>query len=211
MLSSGLFVALGYLLVTIPWFIRNLSVAGTLLSPGGTKTLWLTNYDDLYCYGCDLSPASFFDWGWRSILSSKLSVMGVNLQRFLAENCQVFMLPLAAIGYYRLRRRRPFVLSLAFLLLVYLAHSLAFTFPGVRGGFFHASSPVLPFIYAAAVEGLDAAVKWLGQRRRWNVQQAGLVFTVAMAVAAMGLSYYIASAVLPRWQGVERAGLSRWG
>ncbi|MBN1811547.1 MAG: glycosyltransferase family 39 protein [Anaerolineae bacterium] len=206
------FVILGYLLPMAPWFIRNLSVVGAPLSPGGTKALWLTKYDDLYCYGCDLSLQSYLAWGWDSILSNKLSAMGVNLQRFLAENCLVFLLPLALVGFYRLRRRSPFANSLIYLLLVYLAHSLAFSYPGPRGGFFHVSSSVLPFLFAAAMEGLEAAVRWVGQWRRWNVQQAAAVFTVAAVVGAIGLSVYVADGILPKWRGIDSAyeRMGRW-
>ena len=204
-LRHSLLVALGYLFVMGPWFIRNIAAVGSPLASGGTKTLWLTNYDDLYCYGCELSPQSYLAWGWGNILHSKLSAMGVNLQRFLGENCLVFLLPLSTIGFYRLRRKPAFSISLVYLGLVYLAHSLAFTYPGVRGGFFHASSAILPFLFAAAVDGLEAAVKWVGQRRRWKVRQATMVFTIAAVVAAVGLSLYVADAVLPRWRRVDRA------
>jgi hypothetical protein len=205
-------VVLGYLLSMTPWFVRNLVAVGAPLLSGGSKALWLTNYDDLYCYGCDLSFQSYLAWGWSNILSSKLSAIGVNLQRFLAENCLVFLLPLALVGFYRLRRRLSFVSSLICLLLVYLVHSVAFTYPGVRGGFFHASSAVLPFLFAAATEGLETAVRWVGRRRRWKVPQATTVFTVAAVVAAVALSVYVADSVLPRWRGVDRAyeRIGRW-
>jgi 4-amino-4-deoxy-L-arabinose transferase-like glycosyltransferase len=199
------FVTLGYLLVMAPWFIRNLIVVGAPLSPGSSKVLWLTQYDDLYCYRCDLSLRSYLAWGWGNILSNKLSAMGVNLQRFLAENCLVFLLPLALTGFYRLRCRLPFVNSSVYLLLVYLAHSVAFSYPGPRGGFFHASSPVLPFLFAAAIEGLEAAIRWVGQRRRWNVPRATTVFTVAAVAAAIGLSVYVAHGILPKWRWVDSA------
>ena len=206
------FVILGYLLPMAPWFIRNLSIVGAPLSPGSSKALWLTRYDDLYCYGCDLSLQSYLAWGWNNILSNKLSAMGVNLQRFLAENCLVFLLPLAVVGFYRLRRKAPFVNTFIYLLLVYLAHSLAFSYPGPRGGFFHASSATLPFLFAAAIEGLEAVVKWVGKRRRWNVQQATAVFTVAVVTGAIGLSIYVADGILPKWQGIDRAyeRLGQW-
>jgi hypothetical protein len=211
-LYHSLFVALGYLLVMVPWFIRNLSVVGAPLSPGSSRVLWLTEYDDLYCYGCDLSLQSYLAWGWGNILSNKLSAMNVNLQRFLAENCLVFLLPFVFVGLYRLRRRLPFVLSFIYLLLVYLAHSLAFSYPGPRGGFFHASSVVLPFLFAAAVEGLEATVRWLGQRRRWNVPQATTVFTVAAVGAAIVLSVYVTAGKVAAWQGVDEAyiEIGRW-
>jgi hypothetical protein len=199
-----LFVTLGYLLSMAPWFIRNLIAIGTPLSPGGTKTLWLTSYDDLYCYGCDLSLQSYLAWGWGNIWRSKLLALGVNFQRFLAENCQVFLLPLIPFGYYRLRRRVPFVLSLVYLFLAYAAHSLAFTYPGLQGGFFHASAPVLPFLYVAAAEGLDAVVSWVGRWRRWKVRQAQVVFCVAMVIAAAILSVSVGRGKVRSWRGVDR-------
>jgi len=199
------FVILGYLVVMGPWFLRNLSVVGAPLSPAGTRTLWLRTYDDLFCYGCDLSLRSYLAWGWTNILKSKLWALGVNLERFLAEDCLVFLLPFVLIGLYRLRRRPHFTLSLAYLFLIYLAHSVAFTFPGPRGGFFHASAPALPFLFAAAMEGLDAAVGWVARRRRgWDVRQAQVVFATATVVAAVALSAYAAAGKLPVWRNADQ-------
>ena len=200
-------VILGYLLVMSPWFFRNISVIGTPLSPAGTKTLWLRTYDDLFCYGCDLSLRSFLAWGWLDILRSKAWALGVNMARFLAEDCLVFLLPFVLVGLYRLRRRLPLVASLVYLLLVYLAHSLAFTFPGPRGGFFHASAPALPFLFTAGAEGLEVAVRWAARRRHWNLRQAWAVFTVAAALAAVILSGYVAAQKLPAWRDADAAYL----
>ena len=200
-------VILGYLLVVTPWFIRNLGLIGAPLSPAGAKTLWLHTYDDMFCYGCDLSPHSYLAWGWGNILRSKLWALGVNLERFLAEDCLVFLLPFVLIGLYRLRRCSPFALSLIYLFLIYLTHSLAFTFPGPRGGFFHASAPVLPFLFVAGAEGLDAVVGWVGRRRRWNLRQAQVVFTVAMVVAAVAMSGYATVGKLSAWRDADAAYL----
>jgi 4-amino-4-deoxy-L-arabinose transferase-like glycosyltransferase len=203
-IGRWLLVAVGYSLVMAPWLIRSLSITGTLFPSGGTKTLWLTSYDDLYGYGRDYSLDSYLAWGWANVWNSKLSAMGVNLQRFLAEDCMVFLLPLAIIGFRRLRHWFSGTISIVYLLLVYLVHSLAFTYPGMRGGFFHASAPVLPFLYVAATEGLEAAVGWVGRRRRWNLCQAQVVFAAAVVVGAVVLSGYVASAKVRAWQGVDR-------
>jgi len=199
-------LTLGYLLVMAPWFIRNLSIVGTPLSPAGAKTIWLTTYDDLACYGCDLSLRSYLAWGWGNILSSKLSALWINFQRFLAEDCQVFLLPFVLIGLYRLRKRLLFTLAIIYLLLLYLLHSLVFTFPGWRGSFFHASGVLLPFLYAAAMEGLDVAVEWMARRRRgWNLRQAQTVFTTATVVAAVALSGYATVGKLSAWRDADVA------
>jgi hypothetical protein len=194
----------GYLLAMGPWFARNLAVAGAPLSPAGGRALWLTDYDDLFCYGCDLSPRAYLAWGWSNILRSKLWAAGVNLQRFAAEDCMVFLLPFVCVGMYRLRHRLSFSLSMVYLGLAFALHSFAFTFPGARGGYFHASAPVLPFLFAAGVEGLDVAVRWAGRWRRWNLQRAVVVFSVAVVVAALALSVYVADTVLPRWREADR-------
>jgi hypothetical protein len=174
------------------------------LSPAGTKTIWLTEYDDLFCYDCDLSLSSYLTWGGGNILRSKLSALWVNFQRLLAEAGMIFLLPLAILGFYRLRRRLAFLLATVYLVLIYLAHSLVFTFPGWRGGFFHASSAVLPFLYAAGMEGLDAAVRWTARRRRtWRYQQARGVFAAAAVVVAVALSGAMAWRRIPEWRTAD--------
>ncbi|NIV29499.1 MAG: hypothetical protein GWN58_08305, partial [Anaerolineae bacterium] len=146
---------------------------------------------------------SYLAWGWADILRSKLWAMGVNFARFLAEDCLVFLLPFVLIGLSRLRRRPLFVLSTLYLMLIYLAHTLAFTFPGPRGGFFHASAAILPFLFTAGVEGLDAAVGWAARQRRWNLRQAQRVFGVAAVVLAALLSVYATARKLPVWRHAD--------
>ena len=200
-----LFVLLGYFSIMAPWFLRNFWAIGAPLSPGGTKTLWLRTYDDLFCYGCDLSLRSYLSWGWWNILRSKLGAAGVNAARFLAEDCMVFLFPFALVGLYRRRQDWPFLLALLYLGLVYLIHSLAFTYPGPRGGFFHASAPVLPFLFTAGVEGLEVSVGWVARRRRWNLRQARLIFATAAVVAAVALSGTVALQKVRSWRDVDTA------
>lgn len=207
------FVILGYLLVMGPWFLRNAALIGAPLSSAGAQTLWLTNYDDLFCYGCDLSPRTYLAWGWDNILHSKFYALWVNFQRLWAEDCLIFLLPFVLIGLYRLWRNpvesgghkvRPvFILSTVYLVLLYLIHSLAFTFPGWRGGFFHSSGALLPFLLVAGMDGLDATVRWAARRRRgWNVRVAYRVFTTGVVVLAILLSLYVAMSTWPSWRNV---------
>jgi hypothetical protein len=206
------FVILGYLLVMLPWFARNLALTGAPLPSAGTQTLWLRTYDDLFCYRCDLSLRSYLDWGWRNILDSKLWAAGVNLQRFWAENCLIFLLPFTLLGLYRLRRQPPIALAIVFLGLIYLAHSLAFTFPGPRGGFFHSSAAALPFLNIAAAVGLDAAITWAARKRRWNVPQARQVFSSAAVLLALGLTIFATAGKVSAWRSAYTAyeQIDRW-
>jgi len=213
-LAAGVaLVIAGYAAVMGPWMARNIAVQGTPLSPAAAKTIWLTKYDDLFCYDCDLSPATYLAWGWRSILRSKLSALWINLQRFLAENCLIALLPLAALGFRRLRRHVDFLLGALYLGVIYAAHSLVFTFPGWRGGFFHASSAALPFLYAASVRGLQEAVKWAAaRRRRWRYRQALTVFAAGMIGLAVTVSCYAALQKIPSWRAANalHRTVDRW-
>jgi len=202
----------GYLLIMMPWFVRNIGAVGHPLATGGTKTLWLTQYDDLFCYGCDLSPRSYLEWGWGSILRSKLQALGVNLERFIAEDCLVFLLPFVLVGLYHRRRTDTFTPPGVYLVIVFLAHSIAFTFPGPRGGFFHASSAALPFLLAAGADGMDIAVRWAAVRRHWRVRQAQDVFAAAAVAGAVALSGYVTLTKVPEWLTVDAAysRIGRW-
>lgn len=200
-----LLVSSGYLLVMLPWFARNLVVIGAPLSAAGAKTLWLTKYEDLFCYRCDLSPQTYLAWGWANVLRSKLWAAWVNSQRFFAEDCLVVLFPLVPIGLYRLRHHLSLSGAAAYLLLAYAVHSLAFTFPGVRGGFFHAGAPALPFLFAAGLEGLDVVVGRAARWRRWSKRQAQTIFGAAVIAIAVFLSAQAAVAKLPGWRGVDLA------
>ena len=60
------------------------------------------------------------------------------------------------------------------------------------GGLFHSGTALLPFIYAAAVVGLDVAVEWAAaRRRRWDADLARQFFGVSLVIMAMALSGFI--------------------
>jgi hypothetical protein len=181
----------GYLLVMGPWFVRNWLVIGTPLSDAGTKTLFLTSYDDMFAYDRPLTLESYLDWGWAAILQSKGKALLLNLQRLWVENLLIFLLPFTALGLWRLRRDRlvwPFFLYLP---LLFLAMTVAFTFPGMRGGLYHSGGALLPFFFAAAGPGLEGALRWAARRfRGWHVQRAWPIFSAGLVGLAVLLTAF---------------------
>ncbi len=153
-----------YLLIVTPWFLRNLAVAGTILPSAGTKTIWLTTYNDFFSYGKDLSLQSYLAWGWGHILLSKLMALAQNAFAILAI-LEFVPAPLVAIGLWKLRRTMLALPFLLYLLLVYLGLSLVFTFPSLRGTLLHSFIPLLPLLSLAAIFGLDTTIDWLARRR----------------------------------------------
>jgi hypothetical protein len=176
----------GYLLVMGPWFLRNWQVFGVPLAGGGIQTLFLTSYDDMFAYNQALTLQSYLDWGWGEILRSKGEALLLNLLRLWVENLMIVLLPLTAVGLWRLRRVRllwPFTLYLP---LLFLSMTIAFTFPGMRGGLFHSAGALLPFLFAAAGPGLETLLGWAARRLRgWQPNKAWPVFSAGLSGVAV--------------------------
>ena len=85
--------------------------------------------------------------------------------------------------------------------------TFVFTFPGPRGGLFHSGGALLPFVFTAALVGLEAVVDWVAARRKgWNAPHARQVLgagLVLLALLVSGFVYYRAVVVNTRWREPE--------
>jgi 4-amino-4-deoxy-L-arabinose transferase-like glycosyltransferase len=188
--SSLILIIVGYLVMLLPWFVRNLSVIGTPLSTAGSQTIWMCNYDELFAYGQQFDLAHLLGCG--NIIASRVNGVTSGLVHWLAEVGMIFLAPLIVIGLWRERGVRLFQAALWYAALLFTAMTLVFTFAGDRGGLFHSTGALLPFFYAAVPIGLDAIIDWLAQRRRaWNAVTAKKVFSAAFVVYAIVLSLFI--------------------
>ncbi len=182
--SLALFLG-GYAVVMGPWFLRNWQAVGTLLTTAGTRTAFLTTYDDIFAYGRPLTLKTYLAWGWGPILGSKAEALGVNLLRLWVENLLIVLLPFSALGLWTLRRERLLWPFLVYLPLLFVTMTFVFSFPGMRGGLFHSAGALLPFFFAAAGPGLEAVLRWAARRfRGWHVRRAWTVFSAALVAMA---------------------------
>ena len=185
---------IGYALVIAPWIARNVSVMGTLFSPGGVKTLWLTDYDELYSF-----PASLLNYGhwWQSgileIMKVRLYALGQNLQTFLAVQGEIFLLPLILAGLWCYRKNLAVQMGLLGWLLTLLVMTFVFPFVGWRGGFFHSGAILQSLFLAMVPVGLAMFIQWGVRVRKWNARQAGSVFKGATVCIALMLTIIIVS------------------
>ncbi len=185
-------VLLGYLLFTAPWFARNQAVFGSLLAPGGSRTLWMLDYDELFSYPASL--LTFERWraaGLGAAMQARLWALGQNLQTALAVQGTIFLAPLIVVGGWKLRKNLTLRLGTVGWLLTLIVMTVIFPFSGARGGFFHSGAALMPLAWALAAVGLDAAVAWAGTRRRWNLRQAQAFFRVGAALLAAGLTFLV--------------------
>lgn len=217
--TAGLAIALalgGYLAVMTPWFARNWQAFGTPLPGAGLNTLFLTNYDDLFAYGRSPTLQGYLAWGWPAILGSKLDALRVNLLRLWVENLLIVLLPFTLLGLWQMRRDRllwPFFLYAPAL---FVAMTLFFTFPGMRGGLFHSAGALLPVLFTAAGPGLEAVLRAVARRLpRWEAGRAWPVFAaglLAIAVLVTGVALWRAEVPTGGWagRGQSYAALGNW-
>lgn len=182
---SPLLLVVGYLLVTFPWFTRNLIVVGSPLGAGGAGTLWLIEYNDIFNYPPNLTPARYFAAGWGVILDGKLQSLISNLQTILAVQGLIFLAPFILVGLWQLRKQALYRIVMMYAVLLYVAMTFAFSFPGARGGLLHSGAALLPFYFPAALVGLDAAIDWIAARlKHWEPELARRNFTIIIVAFA---------------------------
>ncbi len=196
------FVILGYLLLLLPWFIRNLAVAGNPLGSGGAGTVWMVEYNDLFNYPSNLSAARYFAAGWPVILAGKWEALVTNFQHIIAEQGLIFLTPLIVVGLWRLRTHALFRPVLVHAALLYAAMTFAFSYPGTRGGLFHSGVALLPFYFSACFVGLDATIDWIASRlRHWLPERAKVNFSRLIVAGAVALTAVIVLPGLPSRNG----------
>lgn len=192
--SSVLPMLAGYSVLMAPWYSRNLRMFGSLFSPGGTRTMWLTNYNQIFSYTPEL--INFSTWmqvGWAVHMQDRLEALKLNLSTLGAVQCAIVLAPLLMFGVWRLRREWWVRLMIILWLGVIALMTVIFPYSGGRGGYFHAGAGLQMGIWFLSVEGLDAAILWAARRRGWERRQALLVLGGGMVAISMLMTGWIFS------------------
>lgn len=190
---------LAYLLVMLPWFLRNLSVIGTILPVGGLQTAWMREYNDLFNYPGVIDFQKFLAWGIPNILRSRFDAFFVNLQTAIAVESLIVLAPFILIALWA-RRRDPLLTGVwLYALGLHAVMTVVFPFPGARGGLFHSAAALMPFWAALGIAGLLDTIAWAAKRRRWPVRQAQTVFGGAVILWAAGFSVLGALPKASQW------------
>jgi hypothetical protein len=189
--SSFIFAFLGFFLITSPWYIRNFSVYGSIMAPGGSRALWLANYDQTFIYPPEqLSLQSFLALGWDHILKDRLWALSNNLQSGFAAHGGIILFPfiIAGIIYYW-KDQRVKLASLAWLILFFVM-TVLFPFAGARGAFFHAGAALQPIWWTLAPLGLESILASF-QKRGLGHEGNRFVFRSILIMIAMILTVYV--------------------
>ncbi len=179
----GLLMLSGYGVVTFWWYGRNLSTWGSLLPPGGSLTLWLTNYNQTFAYPSNLLTVdSWIASGWRAIINIRLDAVVQNLKTLLGVQLQVFMLPFVILAAWKLKRNPVFLFGFLMWLIIFIVMSFVFPFAGARGGYLHSGASIQPLIWALFPTGFSMFLQWGDRVRKWNPTQSTRFFTIGFLI-----------------------------
>ncbi len=187
----ALIALLGFLLIMGPWYARNLSTFGTLMSPGGSRALWLENYDQTFIYPPEqLSMQSFLALGWEKIWEARLWALGNNLMSGFAAHGGIILFPFIVAGILYHRKDQRVQLGVIAWLILFLVMTFAFPFAGARGAFFHAGAALQPLWWTLAPLGLDEILSSL-RKRNWGNDQTQFIFRSALIMITIMLTGYV--------------------
>ncbi len=186
---SVLSLSLGYILVMLPWYMRNVSFYGGLFSPASGRAMWLSNYDQMFAFPA--SQINFQSWlasGLTNLLQARVSALVDNLQTLVAVQAEIFLLPMLILGMWRLRKRAIVRLSIGMWLTTFVLMSLVFPLAGSRGGFFHSGAAFQPVFWAISAEGFVGLVELGVRKRNWKFERATKGFGILTAIVSVILT-----------------------
>lgn len=185
------FISLGFLLIMSPWYARNLSIYGTPMAPGGSRALWLENYDQTFIYPPEqLSRESFLAIGWDKIISARMTALGINLQSAFAAHGGIILFPFIIAGIIYYHKDERIKLAATAWLILFFVMTFIFPFAGARGAFFHAGAALQPMWWTLAPLGLDEILLSL-RKRRWGSDQTKVIFRSALVMIAIILTAFV--------------------
>lgn len=191
LIQFGALAFLGFILVMGPWYARNISVFGSLMSTAGSRALWVTNYDETFIYPA--SKLNFDSWlasGWAAIFQARLWALKTNLQSAFATQGHLILFPFIIAGMVMLRKDRRVQMGIVAWLTLFFVLTIFFPFAGARGSFFHAGAALQPLFWVLTPYSLDAAVAWARKKNRFT-DHAYVVFRIALIQIVILLSGWV--------------------
>ena len=190
-LRITLFTLLGFLLVMSPWYARNFNLYGSIMAPGGSRALWLDNYDQTFSFpASQLTIQSFLSLGWKEILSDRLWALGNNLQSGFAAHGGIILFPFIVFGIFKYRKDDRVKLGAIVWLILFAVMTLVFPFAGARGAFFHAGASLQPLWWTLAPLGLESVVASARKRGLFS-DQAQVIFRSALVLVVVILTGFV--------------------
>jgi len=167
LLAAAAAALAGYLLVMSPWLARNLREWGSFFPPGGSRAMWVSEYEQTMIYPASLlTPVSWLGAGWGTHLRARLDAAGVVLQTAVAVQGEIVLFPFLLAGLWKRRENLAVQLGVGMWALMALVMTLVFPFAAVNGSYFHSAAALQPLLWAVAPAGLESLVVKYAHWRR---------------------------------------------
>ena len=144
--GAGLAFAVGAMVVTAPWLVRQQMVFGHLFSAEATHNALAFSLADFFDYGTGPTLASLLRHGWGALLALRAQAFWDAWHRTTDYLFYPTALP-ALIGLWLLARRvRLAALGLASFLALLVGFAALFPAVSLFGGYYHSVASVAPFL-----------------------------------------------------------------
>lgn len=191
LLQNGILAFLGFILIMGPWYARNLSIFGSIMSPAGGRALWVTSYDETFIYPASiLTMQHWLASGWDEILKVRWWAFTNNIQTVIAAQGHIILFPFIVGGMFLLRKDRRVQIGILAWVLLFLVMTIVFPFAGVRGSFFHAAAALQPLFWVLTPFCLERVVAWARKKGRFT-DHAYVVFRAVLIQVVILLSVWV--------------------
>jgi hypothetical protein len=182
----------GYLFITFPWYYRNFEYFGSLFPPGNSRTLFLTEYAQVFSFpAASLNFHAWWNGGIGRIISGIFSAAGTNLVTAIVVQGNIVMLPMALIGLFNKRSTLTMRVTILAWVIIFLSMSVVFPYAGSRGGYLHSGAAIQPLIWAYAALGLSIVIQKGIEWRKWSSKMATRILSSFAILIAMIISVYV--------------------
>ncbi|MBA4385939.1 MAG: hypothetical protein C0410_14465 [Anaerolinea sp.] len=180
---NTLMLLIGFSVVMIPWYSRNIGLFQTLYPSGNGLMPLLTKYDDLFVYPSNaLTFSRWLESGFGNIIWDRLKALGSNLQTLVASGGAIVLAPIMLVGLWKTRKSTLTRLTLVMILGILAIMTIIFPYAGVRGGFFHSLSAVQVVLWSVVPLGLETIIEFGVKRRKWKTERSWKMFGPSLVV-----------------------------
>ncbi len=150
--------AIVYIAVFSPVWISNVNQFGVPLSPGPSKSMFITCYEDHYSYSKDLSWHGYLRWGIKNMIGIRAKTTADNI-KILYDSASGPILILALTGLIGLyysgewrNRWRLYLPPILYALVLIFFYSIIVPFNAEGGAFNRSVLSICPFLIIMAVD-----------------------------------------------------------
>jgi hypothetical protein len=199
-----------FLLLTAPWYLRQLAVFGSL-SPSSTsgRILLIANYEQMDSVTSDTSLAAFLGQGIGPLLQSRILGFVAALQIYFVIAIPIVLTPFVLVGGWARRRSIDFGPFFTYAAILFAASGLLFAVHVPYGTFLHSAVALVPFTFILAIEGAVLASRWVARHRpAWTEEGAARLFLIAAVASVVLNAGAFAVLALPSWDAIRENRLA---